>query len=785
MQQGFLQKMFDQTRQLLNLNRRTTSRHLFNHQNLTDSNLLKKLEADLEKKNTIIVLYFDINKFHEVEQLNDTSTAIRILAKFKNALETEILQIFWNTRLLALENLWGDDFIVLLSAERSPHLKALQDIAVACRIAVRERLKNDMLRMTGKPLDVHVGYSLLQYKPENIKVQLYRAVKDAQELAKGTIDLQTAHLLLEFKTILDNMSITPLFQPIFSLKNGEILGWEALSRGPEDNYFYSPNVLFSFAEEVGLLFPLEKICRQISMEKIGELGSEQKLFLNIHPNTISDPQFARGETLKLLQNQNLNPQNIVFEITERHSIHDFTFLNRTMDHYRGQGFMVAIDDAGSGFSSLQSIAELRPDYIKIDISLLKNINTDAVKQALLETLVIFAEKIGSFIIAEGIETQEELNTIVNMGVHFGQGFLLGRPAYPKVAPSEETISKLIRPANDRNRVLKNAFPIREITENAFFVNRNISVREVYRIMDRKDFFPGIVVVDEGKPVGLVMRNHLHRQLGSQFGVSLYFNKPISVLMDHQPLTIEEDTPIEQASRLAMNRKKGKLYDSIIVVNKEKLLIGVVSVQSILDTITRLRVEIARGANPLTGLPGSIAIEQELYRRKNEGTPFSFIYIDLDNFKAYNDRYGFERGNGIILFTANLLNSVLRKYGLGDDFLGHIGGDDFVLVTGRTNPEGLCCAIIRYFDRLIKSFYDPEDRIAGGIYSIGRYSGQNGKSENYEKKWFHFVSISMALIEYDERANPDMKTISKKAAQLKHYAKTIAGSVYVRDRRGNG
>jgi len=323
MQQGFLQKMFDQTRQLLNLNR-TKSRHLFNHQNLTDSNLLKKLEADLEKKNTIIVLYFDISKFHEVEQLNDTSMAIRILAKFKNALETEILQIFWNTRLLALENLWGDDFIVLLSAERSPHLKALQDIAVACRIAVRERLKNDMLRMTGNPLDVHVGYSLLQYKPENIKVQLYRAVKDAQELAKGTIDLQTAHLLLEFKTILDNMSITPLFQPIFSLKNGEILGWEALSRGPEDNYFYSPNVLFSFAEEVGLLFPLEKICRQISVEKLGELGSEQKLFLNIHPNTISDPQFARGETLKLLQNQNLNPQNIVFEITERHNIHDFT-----------------------------------------------------------------------------------------------------------------------------------------------------------------------------------------------------------------------------------------------------------------------------------------------------------------------------------------------------------------------------------------------------------------------------------------------------------------------------
>ena len=125
---------------------------------------------------------------------------------------------------------------------------------------------------------------------------------------------------------------------------------------------------------------------------IGDLGPDQKLFLNIHPRTISDPHFVRGETMRLIGEMGLKPSSIVFEITERHCIKDFPNFNKTLEHYRSQGYMVAVDDAGSGFSSLQSIAEIRPDFIKIDMSLVRDINLNSIKRVLLETFINFAEK---------------------------------------------------------------------------------------------------------------------------------------------------------------------------------------------------------------------------------------------------------------------------------------------------------------------------------------------------------------------------------------------------------
>ncbi|OPX85211.1 MAG: putative diguanylate cyclase YedQ [Pelotomaculum sp. PtaB.Bin104] len=223
----------------------------------------------------------------------------------------------------------------------------------------------------------------------------------------------------------------------------------------------------------------------------------------------------------------------------------------------------------------------------------------------------------------------------------------------------------------------------------------------------------------------------------------------------------------------MNRDRLKLYDHIIVT-KNNLLKGVVSVQNLLDTMTRIRLELARGANPLTGLPGNISIEQELLKRATECPIFSVVYFDLDNFKIYNDKYGFENGDKVILFTSKLLNSVINKYGSEKDFLGHIGGDDFIMVTERERTDALCKRIIRYFDRLIKSFYLPEDRKEGRIPGYDR----EGRA-----KWFPFISVSMAVIECEGSEKADLKTLSEKAAQLKCYAKTIPGSVYVRDRRG--
>ena len=158
---------------------------------------------------------------------------------------------------------------------------------------------------------------------------------------------------------------------------------------------------------------------------------------------IHDPQFTPGQTLAFLEKMNLAPQNVVFEITERQSIDDYASFTKALDHYRRQGYRIAIDDAGAGYSSLQAIAELHPDYIKIDRSLIHRIDRDKMKEILVETLTVFAQKINCQMIAEGIETFEELEVVRRLGVHFGQGYLLGRPN-PKLQPASDAVVEWIQ-----------------------------------------------------------------------------------------------------------------------------------------------------------------------------------------------------------------------------------------------------------------------------------------------------------------------------------------------------
>lgn len=743
------------------------------YHNLKEPTLTSRILENIENSKMVVLMYFDLAKFHEVEQISGSPVAAKVLAMFKKGLEQILPVILPGIKILAIENLWGDDFVVIMVPEGRPEGQELQRMAIASRIGLREKLKSEFLNITGHAPNIHVGYATIKQKTGNLESQLYMALREAQGVAKGAIDIETALLLSEFNDMLEQNLFQIVYQPIVSLRTGGILGWEALTRGPQESYFRSPDIIFSFAEEAGLLYPLEKVCRQLAIRSVGDLGQEQKLFLNIHPRTICDPNFVKGETIKLISAMGVKPSNIVFEITERHSIKDFSYFNRTLEHYRNQGFMVAIDDAGSGFSCLQSIAEIKPDYIKLDMSLIRNISQNTVKRCLIETFINFAEKINCTIIAEGIETEEEMTTLSKIGVHYGQGYYLGRPAFPKTNLEEGVGAQVLQWAsNGRYRGWKYPFPVGDIAENSLSVEKTTLVREVKKIIDDNEL-NGVVVIEDGKPIGLVMRYLLDRYLGAQYGVPLYFERPIAALMDNTPLITDENSPIEIVSQAAMNREKLKLYDYIIVTKNQHLK-GVVSVQMLLDTMTKIRLEMARGSNPLTGLPGNIAIEQEILKRARENDVFTVIYLDLDYFKAYNDKYGFENGDRVLLFIANLLNSVLKKYSSETDFIGHIGGDDFIVVTSPQKSDMICEKIARYFDRLIRTFYTNEDRVSGKIKGCDR-SGNEA--------CFPLMSISMAVIDCGGCDGlDDPKKISEKAAQLKYYAKSIPGSVYVKDRR---
>lgn len=178
-------------------------------------------------------------------------------------------------------------------------------------------------------------------------------------------------------------------------------------------------------------------------------------------------------------------------------------------------------------------------------------------------------------------------------------------------------------------------------------------------------------------------------------------------------------------------------------------------------------------SPVTELPGNKAIDLELKARLDSGKRFAFCYADLDDFKAYNDYYGFHAGSDVIRMTGNILAEAIRARGSGDDFLGHVGGDDFIILTSIESAEPICREIISRFDERIPSCYQPEDVEKGYIVSVDR--------RGYVMK-FPIMTISISIVHNAYRQLEDSAQVGRIAAELKKYAKDLEGSVYVFDRR---
>ncbi|MFB9330126.1 EAL domain-containing protein [Paenibacillus aurantiacus] len=255
----------------------------------------------------------------------------------------------------------------------------------------------------------------------------YEGMKRALVHGQHLFATERSMKLRLFEQLTRKRMLYPVFQPIISLRDESVYGYEALSRFPANRWFAGPQQLFDFASREGMVYVLDRLARERAIESSEGLAGGQKLFINLTAQIMDDPQFTPGQTLSLLAKMGLSAHHVVFEITERSSIEDFEAAKRTLDHYRSQGFQIAIDDAGAGYSSLQSIVELQPDFIKIDRSLIRGIHADAVKGHIVHTFTEFASKMGSAIIAEGIETEEELSFIRGMGVPLAQGYHLGRP----------------------------------------------------------------------------------------------------------------------------------------------------------------------------------------------------------------------------------------------------------------------------------------------------------------------------------------------------------------------
>ena len=640
----------------------------------------------------------------------------------------------------------------------------------AFRAALAGPLSERFSRLAGRRLVVEVGYARLDAAAGAGPRQLLRALCQAQCLGKHGFDDERRRMHQAFERLIAARECDVRYQPLVDLAGGGVLGWEASLRGEADGPFAAVGQLWAFAATCGEEAGLDRLFRELALSRLGLLGDRQKLFLPIRHASLDDPAFAAPRLAADLERLGLSPADVVLCVSEKNVLGDLSCLFERLEPHRAAGFALAADDVGGGASNLLLLSRARPDWIKTCPGLAEAVEANPFKRVMLETLALLSEKIGARLAVAGIASELALSTVASMGVHAALGPHFGQPACPKL----EQVAELPPKANFDilgGGGWQSSAPIGNLAEACLTVAEDTTVDEVRGLLADRPPMTNVVVAAAGRPVGILMNYHLDRRLSSRYGNSLFGHKSVTRIMNPKPLVAEAAQAVEAVARQAMNRDPAMVYDDIVVVDGTGHLVGTVSVQKMLDSLAQVQVELAKGLNPLSGLPGNMAIELEVGRRAKLGGPASCVYVDLDNFKVYNDAYGFSNGDKVILLTARVLAEALR--GRPDCFLGHVGGDDFVCITPREEAEGLCQRAIEAFAGAIGDHYSPEDRRRGAIA---------GKSRDGAPGMFPLVSLSMGIVDCAFEIPFSAEEFSQRVAEVKKFAKTRAGNSYVRDRR---
>lgn len=575
------------------------------------------------------------------------------------------------------------------------------------------------------------------------------------------------------ESILAQHSLTAFFQPIAEFSGGRIFGYEGLIRGPANTPLHAPIHLFKAAEALGRSAELERLCRHVVLESFAALQLPGRLFLNVSPECLLQRDYYEGETLRLIRLLGLTPSRIVIELTEDSRITDYSMLHKVVRHYRSMGFEIAIDDLGEGFSSLRLWSELRPEFVKIDIHFIRGINHDPVKQQFVRSIQMIAASVGSRVIAEGVETSAELGVLKAAGLALAQGFYLARPnPAPPLQLSDEIVAEFrqssMAPVTGDTSI-NQSVTIRKLMRPTPFLGPEMTADEVYNFLLHHEELDVLPVVSKGIPLGIINRYRFIDSYARPFQRELHGNKPCARFMDRHHLMVDQDLSLTQLSRLMVDGSQHHIADGFIITAQGQYL-GVGSAQDMIREITELKIQYARHANPLTLLSGNVPTNERVELLLHGGKPFVACHFDLDHFKPFNDRYGFRRGDDMILLCARMLSEACDPE---LDFLGHIGGDDFVLLFQSEDWEQRCHQILARFDQEAEKLFDPHDLNARGF---------EGKDRQGKPLFHPLTGLSVGAVIVDPEAYRSHYEVAAAAGEAKKQAKSSPGSTLFVERR---
>ncbi|GAA0514771.1 GGDEF domain-containing protein [Saccharopolyspora subtropica] len=536
------------------------------------------------------------------------------------------------------------------------------------------------------------------------------------------------------------------FQPLINIRTGAIVAVEVLAR-PVGGHVQD---LFREAARQRRLTELDVALAVAALTAVSEHESLLPLHLNVFGGTVTH-DLARFELVRdKLQQIGRRPQEVTLEIGPPFARLKPEQLLAGIDKLRGDGFQIALDGVGEGDVPLTLIADIGPAVVKLDRAVVDGLPESSARVAVVESVRHLCEATESQLVAEGVENERQLTALRRNGVRLVQGNLLAPAA--RRPPTARTVPGVAAEVTDPHGASISAMAtgprVTEFLSPATMLSIDVTADQVRGVLADHPEINGVVLVDEhNRPQWTIERNRFLLAVTGPYGHALHAKRPASRLAD-EPRVLTTATTAMEALSMVTRSDQYRMYDDAIVVDESGRCLGVVRAGDLIRGMADLKVEEAAALNPLTRLPGSDAIARDVTRRIAAGEMFSVSWLDIDGFKLVNDTAGFSAGDDLIRAIGRSLTDAATA--LSSVQVGHVGGDDFLLVADLDDLVPLAEMVL-----------DPP-RSAGDVP----------------------VSLSLATLVCTQRTVAGYDEVSRKLAPLKKHAKSLNGSSWVMSRPGS-
>jgi diguanylate cyclase (GGDEF)-like protein len=571
--------------------------------------------------------------------------------------------------------------------------------------------------------------------------------------------------------LLQERRLYPVFQPIVNLEGAAVYAHEALIRGPQGTALHTPDALLRAAAEEDLSNKFEYACVIAAMHAWGQLKAPGRLFVNISANALTELHAQQGQSnlSRLISSFGILPRMLVLEITEHERVADMDHLAEVVQQARAAGVSLALDDFGDGRSSLRLWSQLKPEIVKIDKYFTKDISAHGDKLKTIQALQQIASVFGSELVAEGIETADDLRVLRDLGIHYGQGYFLGHPDRQPVRYLGVDALRVLRERQvvvfpELSRSAQGGHLRHVAVLPAPSVSETTTNDELATLFLAHEELHAVALLDAERPLGIINRAHFMNEYTKLYYREVWGRKSCAIHANREPRVIERDHSVDDLIGILTSQDQRYLSDGFIVTENGSY-VGLGTGDQLVRSVTETRIEAARHANPLTFLPGNIPISQHMERLLKKEVRFVACYADLNNFKPFNDHYGYWRGDEMLRLLARI---AMEQCDAQWDFLGHVGGDDFILLFQSTDWRARCEKLVTEFAQRAQAMYDDEARRAGGIEAEDRHG---------VVRFFPCTTLSIGAVVIDASRFSRAEEVANLAALAKHAAKQAGAGLY--------